>query len=222
MHEEIRFRRLASTTARITALWLINALGACADDGHRPPDASSQPEAAPKICTADAAKPYTDVLEPADATSPCPPGYWQNTGFACGPFGATCRPYGDGLCYRLCAASSDCPDPCAPACTRLDYFRGGDTPSGRVLACSPGQPADAPPACTAALRDCLSACKTAGQSRSCSEDCFVKAKECAVSTCAPIHDRCIKACYDASPDANVINPCVEVCNQNEYRCWGAL
>lgn len=189
-------------------------------DAHPSLDATVAPDVVPRVCTADAATRNLGTLPPSDAASPCPPGYWQNSGTSCGPFSAPCRPDGDGLCYRICATSDDCPDPCAAACFSKDYYSGGDTPSGRVPVCGPGVPKSFPAECVAPLRACFSACETTGLTGRCAEDCFDQAKACGSAICTTIHDRCVDACYAASSDPEVINACVEVCIADGNECLG--
>lgn len=167
------------------------------------------------VCAADASTEDLGSLPP-----PCPPGYWLNSGVACGPFGAACRPSGDGLCYRLCGTNDDCTDPCAPSCSRIDYYAGGDTPSGAVPVCLPGTPSSYPAECVAPLRTCWAACQEQGPTSACAEGCREEAQECAATVCEPERIRCIDGCHAASPDPDVINACVAGCWEAESSCRG--
>jgi hypothetical protein len=50
----------------------------------------------------------------------------QNPSPPCTSMGYSCESSGDGLCYRLCTTSADCPDPCTPFCRKIYLYSGGD------------------------------------------------------------------------------------------------
>jgi hypothetical protein len=118
----------------------------------------------------------------------------MDRGEACGPFGAACRSTGDGLCYRLCATSDDCPDPCAKACSGIAFFAGSDTPAGTAPVCQAAESVRFPPPCESALRTCWNDCKSAGLTPSCAIDCWKDARDCGYQVCHPTYMACVQKC----------------------------
>jgi hypothetical protein len=172
------------------------------------------------VCTMDAWSPGLGALTPDGDAADCPAGWWENRGFACGPFGATCRPSGDGLCYRLCATSDDCPDPCARSCAGMPFFMGGDTPSGAAPVCQPGAVRRLPPTCESEVRVCFSSCHEGSFTPGCAIECWAKARECAADTCKSPYVKCAQHCSDTLPDPDAINACIQECYGAEIECEG--
>jgi hypothetical protein len=166
------------------------------------------------VCTADATQSFG---EPALAGG-CGEGHWQQTGQSCGPFSAGCRPWGDGLCYRLCTTSADCADPCAHSCRAMPYFNGGDTPSGSMPVCQPGPARHLPAACENALGACVASCRTGALTSDCVLPCWTEAVRCTNDACWAARQSCTDTCHSTHTDADAINACIADCDVVQADC----